>query len=83
MRLGLEVDRLPLSSAEVKKEWSYNFRPSIRLHDVHKEDTPLALTVYPLSIYFVSKDNKLRSQRILLSYNVCFVFSNQRPARSC
>jgi hypothetical protein len=45
MRLGLEVDRLPLSSAELENEWSYNFRPSISLYDVHKEDTPLALTV--------------------------------------
>jgi hypothetical protein len=35
---GLEADRPSLSSAEIKKEWSYNSSPSIQLRGVSRDN---------------------------------------------
>jgi len=35
---GLEADRPPPSSVEIKNEWSYNFSPSIHLHGVSADN---------------------------------------------
>jgi len=35
---GLEADRPPLSSVDIKKDWRYNSSPSIHLRGVSRDD---------------------------------------------
>jgi hypothetical protein len=51
-RLGREVD-LPLSSAEVKKEWSYTSAAPICCHGVQREDFMFLVTAVSISLFVV------------------------------